>query len=190
MLSLDNYVDKNAIYCNDKEYTTFDISAIKEYYSSVRTSGVSGQNTSTWERYYNGTISPSLKCSTTDSQYTYKSSSEGNKLLNYSVGLITADEVSLVGGVFSKQSNTWFNLNSNNEPITDANAWWTMSPATYNSDSSYVMAVYNFDDIHGILFDPIVSENIALRPVISLKGDNLWKSGDGTSENPYEIILN
>lgn len=29
---------------------------------------------------------------------------------------------------------------------------------------------------------------IAVRPVINIKGNNIWKSGDGSSSNPYEIV--
>ena len=32
--------------------------------------------------------------------------------------------------------------------------------------------------------------SLAVRPVISIKGDSLWKSGDGSSSNPYEIKMN
>ncbi len=31
---------------------------------------------------------------------------------------------------------------------------------------------------------------LAVRPVISVKGDSLWKSGDGSASNPYEIEMN
>lgn len=30
----------------------------------------------------------------------------------------------------------------------------------------------------------------SLRPVISLKGDALYSSGDGSSENPYVMVYN
>lgn len=29
-----------------------------------------------------------------------------------------------------------------------------------------------------------------IRPVISIKGELLWKSGDGSPSNPYEIEMN
>ena len=35
-----------------------------------------------------------------------------------------------------------------------------------------------------------VGNSFVIRPVISLKGSVVYKSGDGTSSSPYEIVLN
>ena len=187
LLNFDKYIDKNAIYCNDKEYQIFDISVIKTFNSMVRTSGLSGYNTSTWGVYYNGVISPSLNCNSINSQYTDKTSSNGNKLLNYPIALITADEITFAGGSFGKNGNVWFNLNSNNETLLDNSSWWTMSPGAWNSAVGYVMAIDNDDDWYGRLHEPNCKEQKGIRPVTSLKSCVKWGSGDGSAGSPYTI---
>ena len=185
LINYDNYISKNAIYCDDKDYKIFEISVVKEFNSFIRVSGLSGQNPTTWESIYNGKILPSFNCSSIESQYTSKLSNFGNKQLNYPIGLITADEISFIGGRFGEiNTSSWFYKNSVNGPIIKDNPWWTMSSAGWNSANSYSMALY----LNGLLHGPNVQEKKGIRPVISIKGDNIWKSGDGSSSNPYEIV--
>ena len=184
LINYDNYISKNAIYCDDKDYKIFEISVVKEFNSFIRVSGLSGQNPTTWESIYNGKILPSFNCSSIESQYTSKLSNFGNKQLNYPIGLITADEISFIGGRFGEiNTSSWFYKNSVNGPIIKDNPWWTMSSAGWNSANSYSMALY----LNGLLHGPNVQEKKGIRPVISIKGDNIWKSGDGRATNPYEI---
>ena len=185
LINYDNYISKNAIYCDDKDYKIFEISVIKDFNSVIRVSGLSGHNPTTWDAIYNGKILPSFNCSSIESQYTSKLSDFGNKQLNYPIGLITADEISFIGGRFGEiNTSSWYYKNSVNGPIIKDNPWWTMSSATWNSTSSYSMALY----LNGLLYSPDVQEKKGIRPVISIKGENLWKSGDGSSSNPYEIV--
>ena len=184
LINYDNYISKNAIYCDDKDYKIFEISVVKEFNSFIRVSGLSGQNPTTWDSIYNGKILPSFNCSSIESQYTSKFSNFGNKQLNYPIGLITADEISFIGGRFGENNTiSWFYKNSVNGPIIKDNPWWTMSSAGWNSANSYSMALY----LNGLLHGPNVQEKKGIRPVISIKGDNIWKSGDGRATNPYEI---
>lgn len=185
LINYDNYISKNAIYCDDKDYKIFEISVVKEFNSLIRVSGLSGQNPTTWEAFYNGKILPSFSCSSTESQYTSKLSNFGNKQLNYPIGLITADEISFIGGRFGENNtSSWFYKNSVNGPIIKDNPWWTMSSSGWNSTTSYSMALY----LNGLLYGPNVQEKKGIRPVISIKGDNIWKSGDGSATKPYEIV--
>ena len=185
LINYDNYISKNAIYCDDKDYKIFEISVVKEFNSYIRVSGLSGQNPTTWEAIYNGKILPSFNCSSIESQYTSKLSNFGNKQLNYPIGLITADEISFIGGRFvENNTSSWYYKNSVNGPIIKDIPWWTMSSAAWNSTKSYSMALY----LNGFLHGPNVQEKKGIRPVISIKGENLWKSGDGSSSNPYEIV--
>ena len=185
LINYDNYISKNAIYCDDKDYKIFEISVVKEFNSFVRVSGLSGQNPTTWEAIYNGKILPSFNCSSIESQYTSKLSNFGNKQLNYPIGLITADEISFIGGRFvENNTSSWYYKNSVNGPIIKDNPWWTMSSAAWESTKSYSMALY----LNGALYGPNVQEKKGIRPVISIKGEKLWKNGDGSSSNPYEIV--
>ena len=120
---------------------------------------------------------PTLKCSNSSDLYTTSSSSKGNKVLTNPVGLITADEVSMAGGVYG-QNNTSYYLYNNEY-------YWTMSPCYFNAANSYavVFAVHS----GGRLVATGVNLADGVRPVINLSADVTAKSGNGTSSTPYEI---
>ena len=112
--------------------------------------------------------------------YTVSGSSRGNKALTNPVGLITADEVSMAGGVYG-QTNQSYYLYTNS-------AYWTMSPYLFNASFSFafVFGVWS-DGSLGNLNGRNVSNTIGVRPVINLSADVTAKSGNGTSSTPYEI---
>ena len=183
LLDYDKYISKNAIYCNDKEYKIFDTKNVKDFNTFIRVSGASSLNDD-WTVKYEGTISPTYNCNTTESQYTYKYSSVGNNLLNYPIGLITSDEVSFAGGRYGSENNlSWYDENSEMLKSVGDNNWWTMSPAVWNRARAGAVSI-RYD---GQIYTPDVIEERSVRPVISIKGDNNWKSGDGSAEHPYEI---
>ncbi|MDE5539589.1 MAG: hypothetical protein K2J20_03805, partial [Bacilli bacterium] len=97
---------------------------------------------------------------------------------NLKVGAITADEVSIAGGVYG-QNNTSYYL------YTGAN-YWTMSPSYWYSTSSraFVFFVRGSD---GCLTHTNVGYNaVGLRPVINLNADVVFEGdGDGTLKHPY-----
>ena len=65
--------------------------------------------------------------------------------------------------------------------------WWTLSPEGFNYLFGYNFLVYS----SGMLSysnDTDFSTN-GVRPAISLSHDLLVSRGDGTSENPYELVL-
>ena len=65
--------------------------------------------------------------------------------------------------------------------------WWLLSPdGWYNSDRAGVFRADGSDD-PGYLYGSDVNDKGGVRPVISLKGNLIWKSGDGSSTNPYEV---
>ena len=68
-----------------------------------------------------------------------------------------------------------------------------MTPSMWNPYGgaiAFYVADGSSDNNKGELTNDIVSANKAIRPVISIKGDTLWKSGDGSPSNPYEIEMN
>ena len=184
LINYDKYISKNTVYCNDKEYQSFDIPEIKVFNAYVRATGQNGQN-SDWSPIYNGKISPTYNCNITESQYTYKYSGIGNQLLSYPIGLITADEIVYAGSSFElNNGNIWHIKNSDLKSSFGDNNWWTMSPSAWNTAHSFnsvVRSTYARIEGHASY------EDYYVRPVISLKKDLLYKSGDGSATNPYEI---
>ena len=118
---------------------------------------------------------PSLLCQLeTDSFNTVNSLAK----LDYPIGLITADEVALAGGV-NGVSNSKFYLNKNID-------FWTMSPSYYDSGFSVARFFYVIND--GTLHNGSLSSNDrGIRPVINLKSDVEITGGIGTKNNPYII---
>ena len=119
---------------------------------------------------------PTLKCSNSADLYTVSESSKGNKALSNPVGLITADEVSMAGGVFG-QNNTSYYLYNNQY-------YWTMSPYSADSDSWASVFSVNSSDRLG---DGDVRLLRGVRPVINLANNVTISSGNGSVSNPYVI---
>ena len=129
---------------------------------------------------------PTYNCETTEDKFTV-SSSTGNGKLTYPIALMTADETRFAGGKWATKAPTWFYYNSANDSSTGSKEWWLLSPQSYISDSANVFLVRG-SSLSGTLSNGNVVFAQGVRPVISIKGDNLWKSGDGTPESPYEIV--
>ena len=120
---------------------------------------------------------PQFKCPQTNDLYTTKTSTKGNKALNYPIALITIDEVAYAGGVY--------NLNNENYYLKNGNDFWTMSP--FHSDS-YANGWRVREN--GYVGYGSVLGKVSVRPVINLKSTVEITSGDGTSSNPYTVKVN
>ena len=159
----DNFVSTSAIYCNDT--------------SEPSTSGQFGSYT---RLITNKT--PTYDCSG-DNVYT-----KDNGKLNYPIGLISVDEVSYAGGISAKNSTAYFYYNStNSQSSVNDNWWWTMSPYMWNNGIAFQFIISGTSD-SGQIGGNGITGTYAVRPVLSIKGTNAWKSGDGSSSNPYEIV--
>ena len=167
-------VSTEAGFCGDREPST----------NSSTSNGAGG--TGTTQTYYGGYIrlvnstkSPTLKCKNNEDMYTVSGSSRGNKALTNPVGVITADEVAMAGGVYG-QTNQSYYLYTNS-------AYWTMSPYYFDVGGSnswaYVFRVNSSGQLGGYW----VSNAYGVRPVINLSTDVTAKLGNGTSSTPYEI---
>ena len=117
---------------------------------------------------------PSFECTNTADLYTVSSANSGNKVLDYPIGLITADEVAYAGGVWESSNNGYY--------LYTNQYYWTMSPYLFNGGSAYVFDV-NSD---GSLNDYYVTSARGVRPVINLS-PNVTITGEGTSSNPYVV---
>ena len=156
------------IFCNDRSP------------SSIQTAAW----TSTGANYSygaNGRISsdktPILKCGAASDKFTSKNSSIGNKALEYPVGLITADEIAMAGGVYgSSNSNSSYYLYTNQ-------FYWSGSPYYFRSSGiAYGFTVSSL----GYVTSSYVPYDIGARPVISLSSEAKL-TGDGTWNNVYEV---
>ena len=170
LASYSDKISKEAGFCGDREPST----------SSTTSNGSGGTGTTT--TYYGGYIrlrtnkNPNLKCNNSTDLYTLSESSKGNKALSNPVGLITADEVAMAGGVWETTNQSYYLYTGQN--------YWPMSPS--NFFGGFARMLYVSSD--GTL--SVVGVNYArgVRPVINLRSDITILSGDGTSSNPYVIL--
>ncbi len=161
-LSKYSNIISDSYYCNNRKTSNF------KYNSTLYgTSGYANNNTG-YASFKGLSIdsAPTLKCYNVSDRFSINLKN-GNNALNYPVGLLTADEVSIIG------NNSYLNTN---------NDYWTMTPAYYNGAYSY-----NYIVSKGKLIPKNVSEKYAVRPVITLKSDVKYTSGDGSIKTPYII---
>lgn len=145
----------DAIYCNDRSLSSGDGIGINE-------------------TTYSGALT-SLICSQSNDKFSYYTGI-GNGLLTYKIGLITASEVRLAGGVLDSSSvtNIYYYLYNGND-------YWTMTPRNY--DIGEVIYGVNSD---GNLSSLAALNSSYVRPVISLKS-GLTYSGSGTKNDPFTV---
>jgi len=153
----------DSIFCNDREVTSTNES--NQYYAS-------------YDRLASNKA-PSLRCPNQSDRYTVDDTKNGNGLLSNPVGLITADEVAMAGGVSETINSTYY--------LYNGSLYWTMSPYYWRGGSNNYDA-YVWIDSYGRLTDSYVeSSERGVRPVINLKADVEF-TGDGTIDNPYKIV--
>ena len=171
--NLSSYADKidgNAGFCGDRTPST----------SSSSTNNQGG--TGTTRTYYGGYIrlitnkQPTFECPDGD-LYTTKGSEDGNKALQYPIGLISADEVAYAGGVWATNNTSYYLYTGQN--------YWTMSPCNFSSSDGRARVFYVRSA--GRLNDYWVGTAIGVRPVINLKSNIQFSEGNGTSETPLVV---
>ncbi len=176
---LESYLS-DAIFCNDR---TSNSNAFP------LASGNSSYNYGSYTRNVTNK-NPSFKCpnlsndgftlKTNGATSIVKASGNGNSMLTYPVGLITADETVFAGGL-----RDFINLNYY---LYIGTSYWTMSP--YNFISFFATASLFSISYIGGLDQYIINYNHGIRPVINLKPDVLYASGIGTENDPYIITIN
>jgi len=165
----------DAIYCNDRSISEgTGIGNTETYYGA-------------YERlWYTTDVNPQLTCANANDRFTISSSSvvplDGkgtNKKLKYPIGLITADEVVLSGGVGADDNvNIKYYLYSGDFYIT-------MTP-------SFLMAGYGFTNLFIFAFTDYLSNTSlvtatgSVKPVISLRSDAL-KYGTGVIGDEFRV---
>ena len=158
------------IYCNDRSATT----------SSSGTPGEISGSMSTSTTYYYGAYvrlitnkSPKLTCTTASDKFTVNTSN-GNGALTYPVGLITADEVAMAGGVYGTSNSSYY--------LYTNQYYWSGSPDYFYS--LYAGEFYVYDGGH--LNNNSVNSASGARPVVSLSS-KAKLSGSGTYNDVYTV---
>ena len=166
-------VSQDQIFCNDRSSTTSDSGTPGEISGSMSTSTT----------YYYGAYvrlvtnkSPQLKCPTASDKFTSRKSSIGNKALTYPVGLITADEVAMAGGVYGSINSSYY--------LYTSSFYWSGSPFSFFSDGLGAGEFFVSDFGH-IAARPLDDDRGA-RPVVSLSS-KAKLFGNGTYSNPYTV---
>jgi len=161
-------IDTNAGFCGDRTPSTST--------SSINNSGGTGTTYTIYAAYIRlvRNKTPDLTCANSSDLYTISNSSKGNKSLTYPIGLITADEVSMAGGVY--------NIANQNYYLYNGRDYWTLSPYVFDSYSAKVFAVYT----NGYVGDSVANNIIGVRPVINLRS-NVKITGKGTISDPYIV---
>ena len=113
-------------------------------------------------------VTPTLKCPSTTENY------GGSYRLK--AGLITADELALVGESSYVLGNSYLN------PGESDYWYWSMTPAAFFNDFASV-----WNEFELLINDGVYNDGGSLRPVINVTTDNGFTSGDGTVSNPYVI---
>ncbi|MDY4545124.1 MAG: hypothetical protein SPE00_07415, partial [Bacilli bacterium] len=166
-------VSQDQIFCNDRSATT----------SNSGTPGEISGSMSTSTTYYYGAYvrlltnkSPQLKCPTESDKFTSRKSSIGNKALTYPVGLITADEVAMAGGVYDSSNSSYY--------LYTNQYYWSGSPYFFYSFNT-VAREFRVASSGGLSNSPVASPYGA-RPVVSLSS-KAKLSGNGTYNDVYTV---
>ena len=176
LVNYTKYLSTTAVYCNDRELGsgTYSATGDKFYYVGYTRLGANKN--------------PSYNCT---NEYDAFSVNNTKAQLTYPIALMTADEISYAGGVWIKNAATWYYLNSKGSASikNGQNEWWLLSAASWDTDkSSVVFKVSSSQDRKAQFGAQSVQYKLHVRPVISLKKDLLYKSGDGSATSPYEVV--
>ena len=116
---------------------------------------------------------PSVVCQNVERDgFTVSVTSGGNGALTYPVGLLTGDEIRLSGG-----------YGPNSYLYTGQN-YWSFSPGILSQTNNMYQLIMSSG---GFLYNRSVSNNIGVRPAISLLPGTRINGGDGATDNPYVI---
>ena len=158
---------EDTIWCNDRTFYSGALVS-KDTDALTDASYISVNN-----RVYN-TYNPSVTCpNATRDGFTVSTSSGGNGALTYPIGLLTADEIRLVGGY------------DNLHYLSDNQYWWTMSPYYFFGSNGRSFRV-NSSGVLNTQYIHTASPNV-VRPSVSLVKGTRISDGDGTANNPFVI---
>ncbi len=164
---------EDTVYCNDR--SIYSLGGFNPNGGTLTATFSTNMVYSGYKRNYVD-FNPSTKCLRVQDSFT-KESSNGNGLLDYPVGLITLDEMSLAGGKLGTANENFY--------LYTGEHYWSLSPYYFNyngfASGFYIKSM-------GTLNNTVANNAIGLRPVVSLKsGTSMEDGGDGTPTNPYVV---
>ena len=165
------YLSNDAVYCNDRNLKSGGT------YSTTKSFGYAP-----YERIYTNK-QPTYNCTNMSDAFSVNNTSAK---LDFPVSLMTADEIAFAGGaVYPKMSTpyAWFISNSVGTQVSYV--WWSLSPLSGGGSGSSVLD-WNSGDAS--LYSHSVDFSLTVRPAISLKSCIKYSTGNGTYNEPYEIL--
>ena len=168
------------IFCNDRTASTSNVTYSTTNYTTL----TSWNSTETDYKYgaygrlddFNSNRTPILICPTASDKFTVNTSN-GNGALTYPVGLITADEIAMAGGV-KESANSSYYLYTNQH-------YWSGTPESfYSGGDAFEYSVYPSGANNGYTVYYI---RYGARPVISLSS-KAKLSGSGTYNDVYTVV--
>ena len=170
------------IFCNDRTASTSNVTYSTTNYTTL----TSWNSTETDYKYgaygrlddFNSNRTPILICPTASDKFTVNTSN-GNGALTYPVGLITADEIAMAGGV-KESANSSYYLYTNQH-------YWSGTPESfYSGGDAFEYSVYPSGANNGYTVYYI---RYGARPVISLSS-KAKLTGSGTYNDVYTVVTN
>ncbi len=175
--ALDNWFTNNlssfsskisdSIFCNDRSPYFINESGV----SSGGGTGSTVTNYGSFVRLSKNKLSQ-YSCPLKSDSFTVNDSTNGNALLSQPIGLITADEIFMAGGLCDTDNSSYYLYSSSD--------YYSMSPDLYN----FAMAYMYYLNSNGSLVGGTVDNSYGIRPVISLVSSTLV-TGTGTYDDPY-----
>ena len=183
----ENYLSKDAVYCADRNLASgYSYSRSGEFLFKIE------DRIPDWYSLSKITPKPTYDCTNIKDAFSGNNTKAQLKCADGSgicpVGLMTADEVTFAGGINDHNLNEpfpWYMKNI-------SSVYWLMTPTRYDKpygkNEAYAgTSTVKKDSSAGGNY---VTNSGWVRPVTSLKACVLWKSGDGSASNPYEIVEN
>ena len=179
LINYTKYLSTSAVYCNDRTL------ASGQKYSPSIFAFASIYRID----YYNlgAKANPSYNC--TDIRDAFSVDNTSAKL-DYPIALMTVDEIVFAGGIARKTMNTpypWFI--SNSVGIQVPYSWWSLSPHNKGEEVPNILSVICWYAGKVYLAHDRDNKELRVRPVISLKSCIKYSKGNGTYNEPYEIVL-
>ena len=171
LLSYSSFI-ADEVFCNDRTLASGSTYSISSNFDCA-----------SYNRLYDDK-SPQLSCPNLSRDgFTTTSASIGNNALTYPIGLITADEVVLAGGLYN-----YVNTNESYYLYT-GQFFWLSSARGWSNDYGGAIAFYSyvfyvFDFMYG---NAVLDSSVGVRPVVSLKASTTVVSGTGTESDPYVV---
>ena len=182
LTSYTKYLSKSATYCSDRDLANTNLYGGDNVYSDTNGFGFAARDRLSTD------FTPNYNCNNTKDSFSVNNT---EAKLTYPIALMTADEIAFAGGKCQTETKSYFSQNSLDTNSTNYIRWWTMTPT--HQTKTIKVKVYDVISIstygNNVLNDDNDSDYLyAVRPVISIKENAIYKSGDGSAESPYEIV--